>query len=218
MDRGIEYVATSPKNVLRAVAVMVIDVEDGDTRHTGVARDLRCHCGIVEVAIAAEIIRPGMMPGRATHGECCCLSCQNGVRRGDTRLCAPISRSPSVGRDRRRCIETIAAEQRIDAVQPQRASSDDRPDIGNGLAAAPRLAPEHGGFAQERKVIGIVDREQRSHAEVVRRFSHAECRRYRRRARRRFGISDKAAVVQFVRRVMAQLLWIEKAEHRQSVA
>ncbi len=69
MDRGVEDIAARPENVLRAVAVMIVDIEDRDPIGPGIARRLGGDGGGVEVAIAAEIIGAGMMAGRAAERE-----------------------------------------------------------------------------------------------------------------------------------------------------
>ena len=69
VDRGEEDVAALVENVLGAVAVMIVDVEDRDRAVPAATRRLGGDRGIVEVAIAAEIIAPGMMAGRAAQGE-----------------------------------------------------------------------------------------------------------------------------------------------------
>src|SRR3546814_13331698 len=56
MERREEHVAAVPEDILRAVAVMVIHIEDRDARHAAVAGRLRGDRSGVEMAIAAQII------------------------------------------------------------------------------------------------------------------------------------------------------------------
>ena len=64
MERGVEDIAALPENVLGAVAVMIVDVEDGDAPDAAVARQLGGDGGDVDMALAAIMVAAGMMAGR----------------------------------------------------------------------------------------------------------------------------------------------------------
>ena len=68
MDRGKGDVGAIVEDVLSAVAVVIVHVEDRDSSAGSggmLGRDGR----IAEVGITAEIVRAGMMSGRAAQGE-----------------------------------------------------------------------------------------------------------------------------------------------------
>src|SRR3546814_8007900 len=69
MERREEHVAAVPEDILRAVAVMVIHIEDRDARHAAVDGRLRGDRSGVEMAIAAQIIAPRMMAGRRSEEQ-----------------------------------------------------------------------------------------------------------------------------------------------------
>src|SRR6187551_699646 len=69
MDRGEGDVGAAVEDVLRSVAVMVVDIEDRDLRAAACNRCLRGDGGIVQVAIAAEIVGAGVMPRRSAQAK-----------------------------------------------------------------------------------------------------------------------------------------------------
>ena len=69
VDRDEQDVAAGVEDVLGAVAVMIVDVEDRDPPPARGDRGLGGDRGVVEVAIAAEIVGAGMVAGRAAERE-----------------------------------------------------------------------------------------------------------------------------------------------------
>ena len=69
MQRHIQHVGALVENVLGAIAVMKIHVEDGDARGSLVAQVLRGDGGVIQEAVAAVQIPGRMMPGRAAQSE-----------------------------------------------------------------------------------------------------------------------------------------------------
>ena len=67
MQRGEQDIAPFVKNILRAIAVVVVDVEDGNPSRPAVAQALRRQGGVVEEAIAAEQIARRVMSRRAAE-------------------------------------------------------------------------------------------------------------------------------------------------------
>src|ERR1700722_5088412 len=67
VQRGEQNIASFVKNILRVIAVVVVDVEDRDAVSPAVAQVLRRQCGVVEKAIAAEQIARRVMPRRAAE-------------------------------------------------------------------------------------------------------------------------------------------------------
>ena len=65
MQRDGEDIAAIVEDLLRPVAMMVIDIQDGDTLGAAVAEGLGGDGGVVEEAVAAIEIAAGMMSGRA---------------------------------------------------------------------------------------------------------------------------------------------------------
>ena len=64
-----QHVRPLVEDFLRAVAVMVVDVEDGDPARALVAEPLRGDCGVVDVAIAAHEAGAGVMARRPAERE-----------------------------------------------------------------------------------------------------------------------------------------------------
>jgi hypothetical protein len=90
--------------------VMIIDVEDRDALAGG-AGGFGGDGGVVEVAIAAQIIGAAMVAGRTAQGEGVALARQHRLRRREGGLRPPISAVPGAGTDRRGGVIAVAAEQ-----------------------------------------------------------------------------------------------------------
>src|SRR3546814_9967231 len=69
VDRGEEDVGTIVEDRLGAVAVVVVDIEDGDAPGAAVDEGLRCDGGVVEEAVAAVEVGGGVVAGRAAERE-----------------------------------------------------------------------------------------------------------------------------------------------------
>ena len=69
VDRGIEHVVAIIEYPLRAVSVMIVDVEDGDARGAAVKHHLRRNGGVVHVAIATGKVRRGVVAWRTAKRE-----------------------------------------------------------------------------------------------------------------------------------------------------
>src|SRR3546814_8132727 len=67
VDRGEEDIGAVIEYRLGAVAVVVVDIEDGDTPGTGVDEGLRGDGGVVEEAVAAVEVGGRVMPRRAAE-------------------------------------------------------------------------------------------------------------------------------------------------------
>ena len=213
MDAGVEDVTPFPEDILRTVAVMIVDVEDRDPRTTGVARGLGGDRGGVEVTIAAAIVAAGVMAGWAAECEGCAVARQHGMRGGERRLRAPVARGPAVTRDRCGRIERVCAEQGVDPRQVERAATDYRERVGNGIAATAGIRPQAGRVLEELDIPSVVDGEDRRFPVIVGLFGPADRSQDRLGPRRHFGISGEAAVVQFLSRGVGQLGGSEEAAH-----
>jgi hypothetical protein len=67
MDAGEEDIGAVIEDGLGAVAVVVVDVQDGDARQALVAQRLRRQRRVVQEAVTAEEVGPGMVAGRAAE-------------------------------------------------------------------------------------------------------------------------------------------------------
>ena len=102
MDRGEDDVVPARENVLGAVAVVIIDVEDRDRACRPRQRRLGSDRGMVQIGIAAEIIAAGVMAGRPGEGEGARFAAEHGGEPGERRL-HPSRRRP-------RCRSPIGVE------------------------------------------------------------------------------------------------------------
>lgn len=69
MDRGEQHVAALVEDVLGAVAVVVVDIEDGDFLAALVEEGLGSDGGIVQVAVATHQVAGGVVAWRTAQGE-----------------------------------------------------------------------------------------------------------------------------------------------------
>ena len=213
VDGGEEDVAARPEDILRAIAVMIIDIEDRDPP-AGLGRRLGRDRRIVEVAIAAEIVAPGMMARRATQGERRPLACQHRIERSERGLGGPIGALPGPRRDRRGGVEAVGAEPGVDPVERQRPPPHHRPGIAACIALAPCRAPILMGVPEEGEIGLAMHGAERRLAMIHRRLDSPHRRQHRLGPRRRLGIRDEAAIVQFDRRRVGELAWIKDAAHQ----
>ncbi len=92
---GIEDVGAVPEDLLRAVALVGVDVDDGDPLVPGGAQSLGRRCGVVEVAGPAEEGRAGVMsrwPHRGVGGTGAVGDEVGGVHRGVDRAACGVER------------------------------------------------------------------------------------------------------------------------------
>src|SRR5208337_842787 len=113
-QRHEEHVATPEKNLLRAVAVVVVDVEDGDARGAAVAQRLSGDRRVVEEAIAAVKGAPGMMPGRPGERKDAALPSGHQAGAGQRHVGGGRDCPEGAGGDRRPRVEGIIAELAVD--------------------------------------------------------------------------------------------------------
>ena len=95
---------------LRAVAVVVVDIEHRHSLGTAVAQGLRGQRGVVQEAVAAEEVGPGVVAGRARQRQGAAgLALRHGTRRrertGRTGACG----EPASGHQRRAGVERVQA-------------------------------------------------------------------------------------------------------------
>src|SRR5690606_14295147 len=69
VEGGEEHVRALVEDLLRAVAVVIVDVEDGYPSRPRIPQELRGNGGVVQIAVAAVEIGPGVMPRGTAEGE-----------------------------------------------------------------------------------------------------------------------------------------------------
>src|ERR1700758_3669649 len=117
MDRYEQHVGSVVKDVLRAVAMMEIDVENCDAPGAAFDAMLRSDRGVVQIAIATHVLASGMMPGRAAQRECGTRTIAYLVHAGERRVGTRADRIPGTRVDRRTGIHREKAELAIDELR-----------------------------------------------------------------------------------------------------
>jgi len=108
MDAGKEHIGAVIEDRLRAVAMVVVDVEHRDPRQATIPQRLGRQRGIVQKTVAAEKIGAGVVTGRAAQRECGTCAVRNrmcGIQRAEGPL---ARRHPGSGRERRAGVERKA--------------------------------------------------------------------------------------------------------------
>src|SRR5690606_3759927 len=98
---------------LRAIAVMVVDVEHGDPLSAGVTHPLRGDRGVVEETVAAVIVCSSMMARRPAQSEGSTLAAAHPLRRCERAIGGGPRRGIGVLADGCAGIERITSEQSI---------------------------------------------------------------------------------------------------------
>ena len=127
MDRDEKHIAAFGENGLRAVAMVIVDVEDRDTWRATVEESLRCDGGVVEIAVATKLVGGRMVARRSAQPvrRVAVLQHQVGAGHGD---CRGLSNSPpSAGCDRAVRGEAVISELTDEVVGACGAHSSSRP-------------------------------------------------------------------------------------------
>ena len=111
------HVAALVEDFLRAVAVMVVDIEDGDARRALVAEPLGDDRGVVDVAVAAHEGRAGVMARRAAEREGGPFASLDESGGGQRDIIGRLDRVPCAFDEARAAVEGIEAEQRVDGLR-----------------------------------------------------------------------------------------------------
>ncbi len=142
MQRDEQRIAAVVEDLLRAVTVMVVDIENRDAPGAVIQQLLRGDGRVVEEAIAAEMVRRGMVPRRAAEREGGIRAGIEQRRAGQRDVHRGFDRLPAGRGDRRSAIEAVVAQA---AVQRRRhavrAHAPRRPGIGVGGAGAAHGRP-----------------------------------------------------------------------------
>ena len=108
MDRDRQHIVAMIEDLLGAVAVMGIHVEDRDPVEAAF-KTLGRDRSVVDVAEAARPVRPGVMSGWPAQGVCETLAGPDRIRRRDRAFAGPQGRAPGLRPDRHREIAHIPA-------------------------------------------------------------------------------------------------------------
>ena len=158
MDRGEEDVVALPEDLLRAVAVVEIEVEEGDAGRALLAQAFGGAGGIVEIAVAAGGAPSGVMARRAAAGEDGALTRRDEVGGGQGDGGRGAHRPPGALDEGGTAVEGVEAEQRTDRLRLQiGAQIVGRPDHRQRRADVARGRPQIPGLGEEVDVIGVVN-------------------------------------------------------------
>ena len=135
------------------------------------------------------------------------------VQSAERRLRRPISRIPTMGGNRGRGIKAVGAEPGVDARQVQRTAADNRKGIAQGIATAAGVLPLPERGRQKIYIVGGMDGQYRVDAKIAAAANVDQSRSDIGSARSGLVIGLPAAIVQFLRRRMAKLSVVEKADH-----
>jgi hypothetical protein len=117
-------------------------------------------------------------------------------------------------RDRARRVEAVLAEQRVDALKPERAAADDRKGVGKGIALAPRCAPLAMRAFEQVEIVWAVHPQQRLLALIARRLCGADRLEDRIDAAGVLGRRVHRAVEELARGPMPALPLVPQAAHQ----
>ena len=109
MNTGKKHVIPHIKNMLRAVAVVVINIKNRHPRATRIAQRLRGNRCVIQEAVAAKKIAPSVMSGRTREHECALLPRVHQINRSQCAIGTTSGRRPRSGGQRRARVERIQA-------------------------------------------------------------------------------------------------------------
>ena len=183
MQADRQHVGTLVEDALRAVAVVVVDVQH---RHAVAAADpqrLRRHGRVVDEAVAAHEIGAGMVPGRARQAEHAARALRQQRRGAGSSIGTGLGRQPGAGTERAAVVHRIQPQPRGEVVGLHvAAQAAYRPHRRKGLAlgvARVQRQPLRPGRLQEGQIAPRMHlRQQRAavalrHLDVV--AARAQC-------------------------------------------
>ncbi|MND69235.1 hypothetical protein D3C80_607000 [compost metagenome] len=174
MDRGEQHVAAFVEDRLRAVAMVVIDVEDRDLFVALIEERLSGDGRVVEVAITPHQIAGGVVSRWTAQGEGRTGAALDFRLGGEGDLRCAVRRLPGTGGDRGAAIEAVVTEFAMQAGGFDPAQGTGRPGVGQQVTVGVELGPACPGAFEEVEVVAAVDAFDRSEAEILRRFDRAE--------------------------------------------
>ena len=110
MDRGEQHVVALVEDVLGAVAVVVVDIEDGHSPGTLIQAGLRGDGRIVQVAVAAHVVGGGMVARRPAQREHPARALGQLGLAGQRDVHRAAHRLPGAGGDGHAGVEAVVAE------------------------------------------------------------------------------------------------------------
>ncbi|CAM2153272.1 hypothetical protein PT2222_20123 [Paraburkholderia tropica] len=219
MQRGKQHVVAIVEDRLRAVAVVIVDVEN---RHAPCALREPVRGGerrVVEVAVAAHHVAARVMAGRAAQRERGLCAVVHALRAREREIRRLLDRVPGARRDRRARVHRIEAELAVDAVRSAVAAQTARgPDGRQRVVRAAQRGPFSPRAVQEVEIRIAVHAAQRVDAERIGRDRLVETgfgqpRAHDIDALRHFETGLEFAVDQFATAVMQAMALAEDGQH-----
>jgi len=166
VDRGEEYVVALIEDVLGAVAVVVVDIEDGHPGAALVKEGLGGNRGIVQVAVAAHDFSSGVVPWWAAQSEGRVSTLLDGSLGGQGDLRGAVGGLPRTSGDRRAGVEAVVAQFAMQAGWLDLAQGACRPGEGQQVTVVTERGPARPGALEEVEIVGAVNALQRRTAEI----------------------------------------------------
>ncbi len=161
VNRDEQDVAASIEDRLRAVAVMVIDIENRDAFGAAVDEVLCGDRGIIEETIAAEVVSSGMVARRAAQRKDPVFTVEENLGAGQCHVGGGCCGVPGAGRNRCARIERVVRQLAVDVLGLDRPHATNAPVERQGVAFTAGTAPLIPCAAKEFEVPAVVDTRQR---------------------------------------------------------
>ena len=174
MDRGEQHIAALVEDVLGAVAVVVVDIEDGDFPAALVEEGLGSDGGVVQVAVTAHHVAGGMVAWRPAQGEGAVGAVGDLLLGTERNLGGAVGGLPGAGSDRRAAVEAVVAELAVQVTGDHPPQGTCRPGERQQIALAALLLPARPGALEEFQVGLAVDARDGRQAEILGRTDFAE--------------------------------------------
>ena len=137
VERREQHVLAAAEDLLRAVAVVVVHVEDGDPRASFVDQVLRGDGGVVQIAVTAHRCCRRMVAGRPAEREHAGCAVEQRAGTGERHVGAALDRVPRARGDRDAGVEGVVTELAVDVVRDAIvAEAPDRPDERQRIVGA----------------------------------------------------------------------------------
>ena len=226
MDADEQHVGAVVEDGLRAVAVVVVDIQHRHARCAAVAQGLRGHGGVVEKAVAAHEVRACVVARRARGAEAGPLAFQERLCRAGSGIGARLGCRPGAGAQGAAVVHRIQAQAGREVLRLNVAAQGaHRPGGGEGLligiggAQRQPLIPR---AAQKFEITRCVHLAQHGRAVDIGCVQHvAACAQRlldKHRTAGRFKTRHAVAAKDFVARVVAGLAGVGEDAHEGVVA
>ncbi len=134
------HIRASIENILGAIAVMEIHVQNGNFLIALIEKILRAHGGVINKAITTEVVKGRMMARWPTQAKGM-LAVANLLSRGQGDLATGVGGFPSTITDRRFGRKTVIAQLAIDVCGHNLLHASTRPHGGNGFTRLAGVLP-----------------------------------------------------------------------------